>query len=225
LVSNDSNPNGLASEFFIVDYVNITQVTDDGIGAKIGWTPDVIFPANYSSFSLVENQNFPLWILFNASSNASNFTYNFTLKVGSIALPLKVKVFNFKVPEDLHFYSQMNVDFGGVLAKYGASQVSDPYWQVLEKFKVWLIQHRVTPNGPLWSGGLTSGGCPYVPYNCTTKTWKDTYGIWGFEANAIKYVQGKGFNNGHGWPHFIALGMKNVINIKFHFLIFFFNKE
>ena len=111
----------------------------------------------------------------------------------------------------------MNVDFGSVLAKYSASQVSDPYWQVLEKFKIWLIQHRITPNGPLWSGGLTSKGCPYVGYNCTTKTWKDTYGIWGFEANAVKYIQGKGFNNGHGWPHYIALGLRDVyIKIQYY---------
>ena len=206
-LSPNTNFTGLASEFFYVDYVPITKNTDAGIGARLGDTPDVIFPANYSNFSLIQNQNFPLWILFNASSNSNAGLYNFTLAVGSIKIPIQVLIFNFKIPEDLHFYTQMNVDFNTVLSRYSASSVSDPYWQVLEKFKIWLIQHRITPNGPLWSGGLTSKGCPYIGYNCTTKSLKDTYGIWGFEANAKKYIQGVGFNNGHGWPYFIALGM------------------
>ena len=210
MVSDDSNSSLLSSEFFYVDYVPITKLTDEDIGARLGDTPDVIYPANYSTYSLIQNQNFPLWILFNASINANAAVYNFTLNVGSKKIPIKVKVFNFKISEDIHFYSQMNVDFNSVLAKYGASSVSNSYWQVLEKFKVWLIQHRITPNGPLWSGGLTSKGCPYIGYNCTTKTWKDGDGIWGFEANAKKYIQGVGFNNGHGWPHFNALGLVNV---------------
>lgn len=206
----DSNVQGLTSEFFYVDYVPITRLTDDGNGARLGPTPDVIYPANYTTYSLAANENFPLWILFNASRNVSAGSYGFLLVVGTIRVPINVKVFNFAIPEDIHFYSQMNVNFNAVLAKYGASSVSNAYWQVLEKFKDWLIQHRITPNGPLWSGGLTSRGCPYVSYDCVTKTWKDTYGIWGFEANANKYIKGNGFNNGHGWPNFIALGLVNV---------------
>lgn len=151
-----------------------------------------------------------MWIVFNASMNATAGVYNFTLTVGSIQIPIKVKVFNFAISPDLHFYSQMGVDFESVLAKYDASPVSPKYWEVLERFKYWMIQHRITPKGPLWSGGLTSGGCPYIKYNCSTKTWYDTDGIWGFEQNAKRYIQGSGFNNGHGWPHFMAMGLKSV---------------
>lgn len=213
LISLDNQTNlGVTAEFFYVDYVPIYTVTDDGIGARTGDTPDVIYPANYSNFSLKQNQNFPLWILFNASLNASAGVYNFTLIAGSIQIPIKVKVFNFSLSQDIHFYSQMEISFEDVLAKYSASAVSNQYWEVLERFKYWLIQHRITPSGPLWSGGLTSGGCPYIDYNCTTKKWSDTEGIWGFEENAQKYIKGAGFNNGHGWPHFIALGLLNVEN-------------
>lgn len=200
----------MTSEFFYVDYVPITKVTDEGIGARVGDTPDVIFPANYSTFSLKKNENFPLWILFNASVNATPILYNYTLTIGSIQVPIKVKVFNFSIPSDIHFYSQMGVSFESVLAKYSSSSVSNQYWEILEKFKYWLIQHRITPKGPLWSGGLTSSGCPYISYNCTTNQWTDTDGIWGFEKNAEKYIKGDGFNNGHGFPHFVSLYLKNV---------------
>lgn len=212
IISND-NVNAsskLSYELFYVDYVPITKLTDDGIGARIGETPDVIYPTNSSTFTLTENQNFPIWILFNASIASASGLYNFTLSIGSISIPIQVQIFNFAISEDIHFYTQMNVDFNSVLAKYGASQVSEGYWQVLEKFKIWLIQHRITPNGPEWSGGLTSKGCPYITYNCSTKSWKDPYGIWGFEDNVKKYIKGVGFNNGHGWPTYIAHGLRNV---------------
>ena len=210
--ADNQTTNSLNSELFYVDYVPITNVTDEGIGARTGPTPDVIYPANFSnSFSLQQNQNFPLWILFNASQNASAGVYNFTLTVGSIQIPISVQIFNFTLTQDLHFYSQINVDFNGLLAKYSASSVSNPYWDILERFKYWLIQHRITPVDPLWSGGLTSGGCPYINYNCTTEKWNDPYGIWGFEANVQTYINGSGFNNGHGWPHFEAMGLKDVI--------------
>ena len=179
---NQTN-NTLNAELFYVDYVPITTVTDDGIGARTGDTPDVIYPANFSnSFSLKQNQNFPLWILFNAS-------------------------------------------FETVLGKYSASSVSNPYWDIMERFKYWLIQHRITPKGPLWSGGLTSKGCPYINYDCPTKKWNDTDGVWGFEKNAQTYINGVGFNNGHGWPHFVAHGLTSVMKTTFiysNYIFFFF---
>lgn len=171
----------------------------------------MIFPANYGNYSLIAGENLPLWILFNASSETLPGTYDFLLKIGLISVPIKVKVFGFQLPKEIHFYSQMNINFNAVLTKYSANKVSEAYFQVLEKFKVWLIQHRITPAGSLWSGGLTSAGCPYISYNCEDKSWSDKYGIWGFEANAKRYIQGEnGFNNGFGWPNFMALGLKNV---------------
>lgn len=166
-----------------------------------------------------KNENFPLWILFNASKNATPETHNFTISVDSIQIPIKVKVFNFTIPSDIHFYTQMGVTFETVLSRYSSSQVSNQYWEILERFKYWLYQHRITPKGPLWSGGLTSSGCPYITYNCTTKEWKDNDGIWGFEANAKKYINGENFNQGYGYPYFLALSMKNVIiSLIFHLI-------
>ena len=107
----------------------------------------------------------------------------------------------------------MDISFESVLAKYSASQVSPQYWEVLERFRYWMIQHRITPKGPLWSGGLTSKGCPYITYYCNNKTWYDPFGIWGFEANAKGYILSQTFNNGHGWPLFVAELMTSV-NLK-----------
>ena len=55
IISND-NVNAsskLSYELFYVDYVPITKLTDDGIGARIGETPDVIYPTNSSTFTLI----------------------------------------------------------------------------------------------------------------------------------------------------------------------------
>lgn len=206
----NANIDGLSYEFFYVDYVPITKITDNGIGSQLGDTPDPIIPANFGSFNLEANQNAPLWILFNASKNIISGNYSYTLSIDSIQIPIYVKVFNFQMSEDLHFYSQMNVNHEIVLQKYGIVGVDANYWPFVEKFKNWMIQHRITPGGPLWSGGLTSKGCPYITWDKTTKKWSDKDGIWGFEANAKKYILGEGFNNGHGWPHFSVMGLKTV---------------
>ena len=88
--------------------------------------------------------------------------------------------------------------------------VDKNYWTVLDKFKKWLIDYRITPKSMLWPGGVvTSKGCPFINYDCDSNSWKDSDGIWGFEANAKKYIKGEGFNNGNGFPTLMVMHMKN----------------
>lgn len=50
----------------------------------------------------------------------------------------------------------------------------------------------------------SNGGAPYIDYDCSNKTFSDPHGIWGFEAPARKYLNGEGFNDGTGYPSFMA---------------------
>ncbi|MCP4295507.1 MAG: DUF4091 domain-containing protein, partial [Proteobacteria bacterium] len=75
--------------------------------------------------------------------------------------------------------------------------------------KQFLIDHRLTPKSTLWPGGLTSnGGAPFIDYDGEGQ-FSDPHGIWGFEHPADKYLKGNGFNNGHGFPSFVAMTFRN----------------
>ena len=62
-----------------------------------------------------------------------------------------------------------------------------------------------------------SGGTPFIDYDCNG-TLSDPNGIWGFEEPALRYLDGTGkisgeftedFNNGSGFPSFMAMTFKN----------------
>ncbi|MEM7029088.1 MAG: DUF4091 domain-containing protein, partial [Chloroflexota bacterium] len=109
----------------------------------------------------------------------------------------------------LHVKSQMNVSHQNFLNYYGVSGTGSDYWFYVDKIKQFFIDHRLTPKSALWSGGLTGQGAgPYIDYDCNG-TLSDPYGIWGFETPADKYLNGNGFNDGTGFPSFMAATFQN----------------
>ena len=110
----------------------------------------------------------------------------------------------------------MSFSFSTVLSAYGAGGAD---WLYIDLWKQFFIDHRLVPQSSLWPGGLTSsGGAPFIDYNCTLKQLSDPYGIWGFEEPATRWLGGSGlmsgtyaqsFNDGTGFPSYLAMRFAN----------------
>ncbi|HRW09920.1 MAG TPA: DUF4091 domain-containing protein, partial [Caldilineaceae bacterium] len=200
---------GITTELYQVAYVDLAQ-TSDSLG-RTGPYPDPLWPlANGATVDLAAQQNTAFWISVHVPKGTTVGDYSTDVQIGALTLPVRLHVFNFAIPDELHVKSQMNFSHQAILAQYGVQGTGDDYWFYVDKIKQYFIDHRLTPKGPLWSGGLTSGGgAPYIDYDCTTKTLSDPHGIWGFEAPAAKYLDGQGFNDGTGFPSFMAATFRN----------------
>ncbi|KAL9656554.1 hypothetical protein ABK040_005316 [Willaertia magna] len=208
--------NNIQSELYQVTYINLAAASDS-LGTS-GMFPDPLTPISdtHTLSNLNANQNYIIWLnlrTLNASS-AGDFTASFTITVNgqNYILPIQVHVFNFAIPMKHHIDSQMNLDHQSILSSYGVSGTGTDYWKYVNMIKQWMYDHRLTPNSPLWSGGLTGkGASPYIDYDCNTGKFSDPYGAWGFVDNVNKYLKGNSidFNNasGIGFSSFMFAGL------------------
>ncbi len=208
-VSIGSFGSGITAEIYQVKYVNITQASDS-LG-KTGAYPDPLWPVeNNTSISVTANENTAFWFSVFVPKTVPKGDYLANVTIGSISIPVRLHVFGFAIPDELHVHSQMGFGYQTVLTRYGVTGTGDNYWTYVDKIKQFFIDHRLTPSSVLWSGGLTgSGGAPYIDYDCTARKFTDNYGIWGFEYPANKYLKGNGFNDGTGFSSFMAATFQN----------------
>ena len=219
-VSIDAFGSGITTELYQVKYVNIAQATDS-LG-RTGPYPDPLWPlSNGATVAVTADENTAFWfgVFVPPGTAAGDYTTN--VHVGGVSIPVRLHVFNFAIPDELHVKSQMNHSDQAILSKYGVSGTGSEYWMYVDAIKQYFIDHRLTPKGPLWSGGLTAGGTfarPYIDYDCGTHTFTDNDGIWGFEEPAARYLAGTGlmggkfsqpFNGGTGFPSFMAASFAN----------------
>jgi len=208
---------GITAELFQVKYVPVAQATDS-LG-RTGDYPDPLWPLeNGASVSLNAGENTAFWVSLFVSKSAPAGDHDGTVTIGDVEVPVKLHVFDFAIPEELHVKSQMNFGHNAVLNKYGVSGTGDEYWMYVDMMKQFFIDHRLTSKSPLWSGGLTSRAAPYIDYDCETATLSDPHGIWGFVEPAKRYLDGSGamkgeftepFNDGTGYPSFMAATFRN----------------
>ncbi|MBE0697278.1 MAG: hypothetical protein IH586_10175, partial [Anaerolineaceae bacterium] len=219
-VSIGSFGSGITSEVYQVKYATVTQKTDS-LG-RTGPYPDPLWPLqNGASVALSAGQNTAFWFSISVPSEAAAQEYTTQVTIGNVTIPVRLHVFNFAIPDQLRVGSQMNFSYQDILAKYGVSGTGSAYWMYVDKIKQFFIDHRLTPSGILWSGGLTGGGSfasPYIDYNCTNHTFSDSDGIWGFVDPAQRYIRGDGllkgqfstpFNGGTGFSAFMAASFAN----------------
>ena len=200
---------GITAEIYQVEYVNITEATD-GLG-QTGDYPDPLWPLeNGASVAVTAGQNTAFWFSLFVPKTAAKGDYTAHVQIGGIDIPVRLHVFDFAVPDTLHVRSQMNFSHKTILDKYGVSGTGDEYRLYVPKIKQYFIDHRLTLKAPLWSGGLTStGGKSYISYDCDTGVLSDPHGEWGFEDPADTYLNGNGFNDGTGFPSFMAMTFQN----------------
>jgi hypothetical protein len=219
-VSIDSFGSGITAELYQVKYVNLTQVSDS-LG-RTGPYPDPLWPlANGATIALTANENTAFWFSLFVPPGTPSGDYTTNVHLGALTVPVRLHVFNFAIPDQLHVASQMNFSHEAILSKYGVTGTGSNYWMYVDKIKQYFIDHRLMPASVLWSGGLTAGGTfaqPYIDYDCATHALTDNDGSWGFEDPAERYVAGTGllngqfatpFNGGAGFNTFMAASFAN----------------
>jgi PKD repeat protein len=205
-ISVDDFGNNITCALYQVKYVPISQASDN-LG-RTGKYPDPLWPIeNNSIVQLIQDENTAFWFSLYIPETVSSGDYSSIVHIGKIDIPIQLHVFNFAIPHDLHVKSQMNFSYQSILTKYN---VSDGYWMYVEKIKQFFINHRLTPKSVLWPGGLTgTGGECFISYDCTTGQISDPHDIWGFEKPANQYLNGQKFNDGTGFPSFMAITFQN----------------
>ena len=175
-------------------YVNLTQATD--YLGRTGLNPDPLWPlSNGVSIAVTANENTAFWFSVHVNTSVPPGDYTTNVQIGGVNIPVRLHVFNFAIPAELHVQSQMNYSDQEILTRYGTG-IGANYWTYVDKIKQYLIDHRLIPRSVLWSGGLTTNGAvPYIDYNCNG-TFTDNDGIWGFEKPAERYLKGNGLMNG-----------------------------
>jgi hypothetical protein len=214
-VSVDSFGSGISVELYQVKYVTITQPSDS-LG-RTGPYPDPLWPlVNGASVAVKAGENTAFWFNVSVPPGAASKDYTTQVHIGAAAIPVRLHVFNFAIPDQLHVASQMNFSYQAILGSYSVPGTGSEYWSYVDRIKQFIIDHRLTPSGVLWPGGLTGGGTfanPFIGYNCASHTFSDTDGIWGFVDLAQRYLGGSGllrgqfsapFNGGVGFSTFMA---------------------
>jgi hypothetical protein len=219
-VSIDAFASGINVEIYQVKYVTITQPSDS-LG-RAGPYPDPLWPIeNGATVGLASGENTAFWFSISVPPGVPYGDYTSQVHVGGVSIPVRLHVFNFAIPDELHVASQMNFSYQAILSKYSVPGTGAEYWTYVDKIKQYFIDHRLTPSSILWPGGLTGGGTfanPFINYDCVTHTFSDPYGIWGFEDLAQRYIDGSGllagqfsapFNGGAGFSAFMAASFNN----------------
>jgi len=107
--------------------------------------PDPFWEA--ASISVKAKRAQPLWIEIHIPDNAQAGDYNGTLQVmagdESVAIPVKLHVWNFAVPKQRHLSVINWWRFPG-LGFENVKPYSDEYWTLLGRFCEFLVEHRQT---------------------------------------------------------------------------------
>lgn len=165
---------------------------------------EVIEPLQSGDSVSLDSGNVPLWITVYVPEDAPAGVHETTLTLsGAVeaSVPVELTVFDFVLPKEIHFATQLNVNVNSLAGDGG------------EATKDLLYEHRFTPKSVTWPSGFNpsitwdSGA---NPQRCSAfydePDEGDQYAIG---ALAKKYVLGEGWN-GVGFPN--AMGFQFVDN-------------
>jgi len=131
-----------------VRYVNLTQATDKSTVA--GYWPDPLPPIN-GPMSLEANKNQPFWIRVRVPRGARAGVYEGKINVTAdgfrAAVPLKVEVYDFELPDRMTCTTAFGFSPGNVFRYQG---ITDPQQkrQVIEKYWASFGAHHISPYDP-----------------------------------------------------------------------------
>ncbi len=185
-----------------VEYVSVTTPSDSG--GSTGLWPDPLLPlAEGEALTLAAGENTPLWITVRIPEATAPGDYSGTLGVtvsgASYQIPVTLHVFDFALPREIHFDSQMNYSHEALGGGNSLDRV--------EEIKTFFFEHRLTPVSVAWPAGLNYNGG--ITYDCASETFDDADGgAYSFSALGPKYVNGVGWN-GIGFPSFEAFQFTN----------------
>lgn len=109
-----------------------------------------------------------------------------------VVVPVRLTVFDFALPDQIHFASQMNVGVGALVPAGGTARDAHTL----------LYQHRFTPDSSTWPSGFS----PTITWDnaqgrCSTFWDEPTEGAeYSIGTLALRYILGEGWN-GVGYPN------------------------
>lgn len=135
-------------ELFKVTYLNIERASD-GFGCEAPW-PDPLLPLE-STFAVEADKNQPLWLRIYAPKDTEAGIYEGHLLLeeedASIQIPLKVKVYDFTLPDRSSCTSAFGFSPALVYRYHGLEKEEDRR-EVLDKYWESFRKHRITPYTP-----------------------------------------------------------------------------
>jgi hypothetical protein len=179
-----------------VGYVKIASPSDPA-AIPSGEIPDPLYPTTFGATEhLPGGQNQPYWLTVRIpkAAVAGDYTATLTVTVGGVAqaVPVKLHVYDFAIPDTISFDGNWNSSFQALGG--GASL------DAVKSLKDFFFQHRLVPSGVAWPAGLNyTGGITYdCPSDRFTEKATDPYE---FANLGPAYIDGKGWN-GIGFPSF-----------------------
>ncbi len=195
-----------AASIHRVDYVTITELSDDF--GRLGPWPDPLYPVAMGGGVLFPaGLNQPLWFTVEVPRDASPGVYEATVSVGAATVPVELEVWGFELPEEIHLAGEWGFGWSEVVETYKGTvggSVQPCYWDLVDTLYEDFADHRLTPKGVGWPAGLNYPGG--VDYDCAGGLDPYSWGIWGFDSLAAKYLDGNGLDNGTGFPSFLVRG-------------------
>ncbi|UCD30244.1 MAG: DUF4091 domain-containing protein [Planctomycetota bacterium] len=132
-------------------YIDITQNTKGIPRDELVAQAPISIPDPYwedATIHVSARQAQPIWIEIHVPSSANAGDYigelSITDKTTTTTLPIKLHVWNFEVPRQRHLSVVNWWQFPGTGFKDRVKPYSDQYWQLLDKFCAFLVEHRQT---------------------------------------------------------------------------------
>jgi hypothetical protein len=154
--------------------------------------------ASGGSVSLDATSGTVLWLTVYVPDGAAAGDHQTTLTLtpsggAPVSVPVRLHVFDFALPKDVHFASQLNLSVQGLIPNGGSE----------EGVKTMLYEHRLTPASPTWPSGFKwniTWENDASPTKCSAffdePNEAPPYSI---KSLAKKYILGEGWN-GVGFP-------------------------
>lgn len=128
-----------------VAYVEVTHPTDS-LG-RPGWYPDPLPPLRLP-LALSAGQNQPLWVTVHVSREAKAGEYHGELRLktslGVVEVPLRVRVYDFALPEETHLKSALGMGSQAINRYHGLSEQAQKEL-VFDKYLSNFAEHRISP--------------------------------------------------------------------------------
>ena len=142
---------GVSVELFQVQYVNVDTPTD--YLGRSGPNPDPLWPLeNHATVPLTAGENTAFWFSVFVARTVPSGDYTTQVTLAGTAIPVRLHVFNFTLPDELHVDSYVDIDFNTIDAKYAAAGSDANRWDDRDRINQFLIDHRVTPRRPMPPG-------------------------------------------------------------------------
>lgn len=144
-----------------------------------------------------EDRGTPIWITVQVPRDASAGEHETQVTVtpeggSAITFPLRVYVFDFDLPEEIHFATQLNIDVGSLASS-----------RSVDDTKTLLYEHRFTPKSVTWPSGFRWGitwDSAANPDRCGSFYDEPDEGAeFSIGSLAPRYILGEGWN-GTGFP-------------------------